>query len=205
MESLLQLDHNLFFFLNGMAAWEPLGIAAEALSDFGRYAVVLFAGLFLSVEGGALLRRHALALLLIVPLALILNLGLKHAVNRPRPMGYYREAVAQGTVTIVDLEPITRRSFPSGHSMLAFFALGYLALARRRHAAWALALAAGVAWSRVAVGAHFPSDCLAGGAIGMACAGLGWRMKKHLDKEQWTTRIERRMPTGPSSGACSGC
>ena len=151
------------------------------------------------------MRRHALALLLIAPLAFSLNLGLKHAVNRPRPVRYFSEAVTQGTVAIVALEPIARRSFPSGHSTLAFLALGYLALAQRRHAGWALAVAAGVAWSRVAVGAHFPSDCLAGAAIGSGWAWLAWRLKVYLEKERWTTRNERRMPAGPSSGSCSDC
>jgi membrane-associated phospholipid phosphatase len=197
---LLQADHALFFFLNGMAAFKPLGAGAEALSDFGRYAVILLAGIFLALEGLPAFRRHTLALLLIAPLALGLNIGLKHAVNRARPLGHYREAIAHGSVTLVSLETTTRRSFPSGHSMLTFFILGYLALAQRRHTGWALALALAVAWSRVAVGAHYPSDCLVGSAFGLAWAWSAWRFKTYLDGDPGRAvfRLQEKTSLAPS-------
>ena len=39
----------------------------------------------------------------------------------------------------------------------------------------AFALAVLMAWSRVCLGLHFPSDVVAGAVIGAACAWLGWK------------------------------
>jgi diacylglycerol kinase family enzyme/membrane-associated phospholipid phosphatase len=67
--------------------------------------------------------------------------------------------------------PITT-SFPSGHTAsAAAFATG-VALEWPLLAAPVGALAAGVAASRVVTGAHYPSDVLAGGALGLGAGAL---------------------------------
>jgi membrane-associated phospholipid phosphatase len=66
----------------------------------------------------------------------------------------------------------TFASFPSGHTVTVFataMALGYF-VPRWRFPLFALALA--VAVSRVAIGSHYPSDVVAGAAIGVASAVL---------------------------------
>jgi membrane-associated phospholipid phosphatase len=75
-------------------------------------------------------------------------------------------------------------SFPSGHAMAAGLLAGVVVLAapggeaatRRRIALRVVvcALALLVAWSRIAVGAHWPTDIAAGLAIGWLCAWIGW-------------------------------
>ncbi|MGQ9724634.1 MAG: phosphatase PAP2 family protein [Tepidimonas sp.] len=69
-------------------------------------------------------------------------------------------------------------SFPSGHTVTAFLAAGCVALgtarwASPRQALFALALASAIGVSRVAVGAHWPSDVLGGAAIGLLSAWVG--------------------------------
>lgn len=67
-------------------------------------------------------------------------------------------------------------AFPSGHTAAAFAFAGVVAMHLRR--AWVtaavLVMAAGVGLSRIAVGAHWPVDVLAGAAIGWAgaCAAV---------------------------------
>jgi undecaprenyl-diphosphatase len=61
-------------------------------------------------------------------------------------------------------------SFPSGHSATAFAAATAVAIVSPRLRPWVLALAAGVALSRVYLRVHFPLDVLAGGLLG---AGVG--------------------------------
>ncbi|MGH8444779.1 MAG: phosphatase PAP2 family protein [Solimonas sp.] len=74
------------------------------------------------------------------------------------------------------LGPLWRRdSFPSGHTVTAFVAAGALACEWRVISArlFALGVAALIGFSRVAVGAHWPADVLAGGAIGLLSVWLG--------------------------------
>jgi membrane-associated phospholipid phosphatase len=205
LDWLINADHSLFFILNGMAASKALMAVALALSDFGRYPVLLLAGLVLALDGRIAFRRHILALLLIMPVAIAVNTGLKHSVHRERPQAYYHEAVARGEVEIQVGEQVNHKSFPSGHSTMAFFAMGYLAWAKRRQAWWWLLPALGVGWSRVAVGAHFPLDCVAGGALGMVWSWMAWRIYGKLEHGSWTSRKAQPPAHEPSSGSCSGC
>lgn len=70
-------------------------------------------------------------------------------------------------------------AMPSGHALTAFavLALLWLAMPLRRlwHAA-GLLLAVLIAWSRLAVGAHWPADLLAGAGLGLVTALLAYRL-----------------------------
>ncbi|NGY04690.1 phosphatase PAP2 family protein [Solimonas terrae] len=69
-----------------------------------------------------------------------------------------------------------RDSFPSGHTVTAFVAAGaVLGCGRCSRSArlLILALAASVGFSRIAVGAHWPADVLAGAAVGLLSVWLG--------------------------------
>ena len=107
---------------------------------------------------------------------LITNLTIKPLVNRPRPW-----VVLEGLANLAtSSDP---NSFPSGHSCAAFaFAVAVALTAPRRWMkAAALAAAALMAFSRLYVAVHFPSDVLAGAAIGAVCGLLG----------AWITRLVR--------------
>jgi undecaprenyl-diphosphatase len=57
-------------------------------------------------------------------------------------------------------------SFPSGHASTSFACATVLALLEPRLRAPALLLAAAIAFSRLYVGVHYPTDVLAGAALG---------------------------------------
>ena len=63
-------------------------------------------------------------------------------------------------------------SFPSGHAATAFAAATAVAILCPRLRPWVLALAAGVALSRLYLRVHFPFDVLVGGLIGAALGAL---------------------------------
>ena len=85
------------------------------------------------------------------------------------------------------LEDVHRRSFPSGHTATSFGLATMLALltmgTRQR---WigpvALLYATAVGVSRVYQGAHWPTDCLAGAALGALGAGVVYRV---FEKKGW--------------------
>ncbi len=88
----------------------------------------------------------------------------KRTVRRPRP-----SLAPVPQARRLKRQPITT-SFPSGHSAsAAAFATG-VALESRGWGAAVAPLATAVALSRVYTGAHFPSDVLAGAALGAAAA-----------------------------------
>jgi signal peptidase II len=100
---------------------------------------------------------------------------LKLIVDFPRPM-----AALPDLVRIIG-EPELQHSFPSGHAAYTMLAAASLwPLAARRVRALLVAWLAWVAWSRIAVGAHFPADVIAGFLIGwlaawIACFASGTR------------------------------
>jgi undecaprenyl-diphosphatase len=88
----------------------------------------------------------------------------------------------------------TDASFPSGHSCGGFTVAGFLMVSlyaggadRRAHRAAValvlLLLAVGIAWSRVYLGVHFPSDVLAGAVLGGLAGGLSARRMERTRKE----------------------
>jgi undecaprenyl-diphosphatase len=97
-------------------------------------------------------------------LALSVAQVLNHLWARPRPY------VAHPADAHLFVAPTHDTSFPSDHATAAFAIAVAIAL-RSRRAGWvALAMATLVSIGRVAVGTHYPSDVLAGAAIGTLSA-----------------------------------
>lgn len=113
----------------------------------------------------------------------IVTQGLKVTVNRQRP--YYKHTGIYPSET--DNSP----SFPSGHTSLAFSTATSLALNTRK---WyvtvpAYAWVTSVAYSRLYLGQHYPSDVFAGAAIGAASAYVShWLNKKLFKKTRGTQK-----------------
>jgi undecaprenyl-diphosphatase len=96
-----------------------------------------------------------------VPLTLGLNYLLKRAIRRERPV-------------IEGLEPFGRvprsRSFPSAHAATSFAGAVRIAALVPRRRGTLLAAAAAMALTRPYLGVHYPSDVVAGAAVGTAIA-----------------------------------
>ncbi|WPZ04954.1 phosphatase PAP2 family protein [Blastomonas marina] len=113
------------------------------------------------------LRREAVIYALTVASGWLANTGMKLLVGRERPQ------------IVPHLTEAGGESFPSGHSFSAAvvyigMAIAFAALSRRHSVRYtvigfAMVLSAMVAWSRVMLGVHFPSDVTAGWL-----GGAGW-------------------------------
>lgn len=102
--------------------------------------------------------------------ATLVSHGLKAWVQSPRP---------PAVLAIETIGPrLLAGSWPSGHTTTVFTVLGVLLLGQQRATRGALVVAAAAALlvglSRIAVGAHWPGDVLAGIACGLASATAGW-------------------------------
>ncbi len=114
---------------------------------------------------GAAALRPAIAMALTGIVGLLIYKWLKQTLVRERPF------MRHPGITRA-MPPLDRYSFPSGHTLHAV-AFTWLAVESFPELGWVLIpLAALIAASRVVLGLHYPSDVLAGGAIGGALALL---------------------------------
>ena len=103
------------------------------------------------------------------------NLLLKPLVGRPRPFAM--------DPTLVPLIPLpTDASFPSGHTASSFAAFSALLFGKSRLWIPALALACAIAFSRLYLLVHFPTDVLAGAVLGIACGFAGVKLINAIKK-----------------------
>lgn len=102
---------------------------------------------------------------------------IKAILPRTRPPGVF-----MGQTTLL-VHPLFGGSFPSGHAMAAFGVATLLALRHPWCAPWTLGLAAAIAYSRIAVGVHFPLDVIAGSLLGCLA---GWLV--HRRALRWEVR-----------------
>jgi membrane-associated phospholipid phosphatase len=162
----------------------------------------LWAGLTLLGYGWALLMacsamdrtggRGALLALTALVVGGLLSAALKGFWEFPRPLS----ALPEGTIEPIGVLVRGANAFPSGHAMSAMAAAALvtaqLPLAANRRPLLALGvllLGIAAAGSRVMVGAHWPADVLAGGALGWAC---GWACVAAVDRAGLAQRLPPR-------------
>jgi membrane-associated phospholipid phosphatase len=175
MEALLQWGLDLILAIQQIHGPVLDGIF-RAITFMGEeeFYLILLPLLLWCVDFGLGARLGALFLL-----SSYLNFGLKDLLQQPRPF---------------DLDPSVKLSsaegygLPSGHSQATVVVWGSIAAWARRKWFWAVAIALMVliGFSRVYLGVHFPTDVLAGWAIGavllVVCLAVQSRVEKWLAK-----------------------
>lgn len=107
--------------------------------------------------------------------ALITNVTLKPLAARERPCWI------NDTVQLLVANP-RDYSFPSGHSQASFASAAAIFQNHRKWGIAALLLAALIAFSRLYLYVHFPTDVLAGMAIGIAIGTAAGRQRYRIQK-----------------------
>lgn len=159
------MDRDAFLWVyDHQAGWlDPVFIALSAIGYGGLVWIALAALLALRT------RRSVLGCTALTALCVwtadLAALGLKGLTDRERPFDALErvEPLFGGTVG---------GSLPSGHAATSFAGAVVLTYLFPRGAPAFFLLAVAIAFSRVYVGVHFPSDVLAGAALGAAVAGL---------------------------------
>jgi len=156
-------EYRLCRGLNGVAEHRWLRRVLQLCSRLGNGVFWYLLMALLPLAYGRAGVRCALGMAATGIAGLLLYRWLKHQLVRERPF------IRHPGITLA-MPPLDRYSFPSGHTLHAV-AFTWQAVAWFPATAWVLIpLASLIAASRVVLGLHYPSDVLAGAAIG---AGLG--------------------------------
>jgi membrane-associated phospholipid phosphatase len=163
-------DRALFLAVNGASQALPGALwSCATVLGHGLSAVMLLAPTLLRSTGRLAAGLYA------TPVALLLSRLPKALIDSPRPA-----AVLDPTAFHIEgIRLAAHNSFPSGHAITAFLVVGVLlardlqALPRAAPALAIAAAGAAVAVSRIAVGAHWPSDVLAGAGLGLLAGVAG--------------------------------
>ena len=111
---------------------------------------------------------------------LVCNVTLKPLIARPRPYDYQLEHF--GVTIKLLIEAPHDFSFPSGHTIASFEAATVLMLHSKKAGIPALILAALIAFSRLYLYVHYPTDVLTSVVLGIAFGFLGnWLVRKGFD------------------------
>lgn len=159
-----QIDIAILLFIQEYVRIEALNgfwTTVTSLGNLGWFWIMM--GLFLLVFPKT--RKAGFTALFAMAVgALVTNLFLKQVVARVRPYDRYEEI-------ILLVLPQKDYSFPSGHTCAAFAsAFIYLWRLSKPWGMLGIGLAALIAFSRLYVGVHYPSDVLGGFAIGYLSA-----------------------------------
>ena len=181
MEQLLELDHQLFLYLNnlGSAAWDDFwNFVTNKWSSIPLYIVLLF-----MIHQTYGLKGMGITLLFVAGLITItdqLANVFKHGFERARPCGQ------EGVMEYARFVAVRcgRYGYFSAHAASSAAVTAFVGLALRRKYPnmiyvlifWALM----VSYSRIYVGVHYPLDVTTGILIGTGFGFLFYKLHQHL-------------------------
>ncbi len=132
-------------------------------------------------------KTRAAGIILLAALAAVFLTGdvlLKHIVNRPRPF-------TQNPDIVLLLKAPSGASFPSTHSGLAAAATTVLLAKKRALGFVALVLTICIAFSRMYLYFHYPTDVLCGLLLGLLCGLLMLWIAKKINLENKLTNRKK--------------
>jgi membrane-associated phospholipid phosphatase len=149
-------------------------------SAFWVPGIVLIGSLGYGVlAGNSRFEHNGIELLISITVSQLITEAIKIPVDRERPAERY-------PTEVFEISPTHGRSFPSGHTSLAFAAATTLALDYKK---WWIAVpayiwAGSVAYSRMYLGKHYPSDVLGGIVVGIGSGYLSHWLTRKLFKDK---------------------
>lgn len=163
MNIFLELDYQLFFFINHLPHLDIFNLFFLILSGVGTAGIIWFIlGILIFIKA----EKKDISFIATIFLAgalswLITEIFLKNLFARVRP------SLEMGAI-IVGKSNWTTDSFsmPSGHATIAWAIAIILAKKEKRYKNYFYLLAVLICISRVYLGRHFPSDVIVGGIVG---------------------------------------
>ncbi len=165
-QRIVEFDVSLYYLYFGtcrLPVMPTISRLISKLGDGGLYFVVGLLLAWLELERGI---DFLLAGLFVFGIELPVYLLLKQVIRRDRPCDRFADVTPQIT-------PSDKFSLPSGHAAAAFVFATVLSFYYPMLMIPAYTLASLIALARVFLGVHYPSDILAGAALGLISAIIG--------------------------------
>ena len=179
MQALLGLDGNILLFIQDnlrFPALTPVMRAITTLGNAGIFWIILTIALLLFPKT----RKTGVYSIAAMVLSLLFNnMLLKHLVGRIRPY----EVVSGLELLVAKADDA---SFPSGHSAVSFASAVAIYRAKQIPKAVCVALfvlAGLIAYSRLYVGIHYPTDVIVGVIMGILCGYFGAKIGEAIIKK----------------------
>jgi len=170
----------VYFFNLNVKLFYAVNSSSHHIGTLWAHITILGDGLFAAIALLPFLRKHHKMVWAMFWTAIIFNLilhGLKDGLNVPRPP----KVLPHDTFYIIG-PALKRHAFPSGHTATAAALAGVLAIGLKNRGLQLSLLGAAVlvGLSRIGVGVHWPTDVLAGLALGWLSAWSGWKISKKV-------------------------
>jgi undecaprenyl-diphosphatase len=173
MEYLQHIDRLLLsFFSEGIknSFFDVLMPFVSLLNNHGEVWIAL--AIVLMISKDTRIRRLGVSVLIGLALTEILgNQMIKNFIARPRPIG------DEFSFDFIIKLPESY-SFPSGHTSTSFAVAGAFLFSKARYKYWVLILASLIAFSRIYLHVHYPSDIIGGILLGLICGKLAEILSK---------------------------
>jgi undecaprenyl-diphosphatase len=160
------IDSTIFLWINASSASPPWMIKLALFASQQLPGFVVAGTIGAVMVAAPDVRRRVLRVLLAMALAWTVARVVQNLIPMPRPfaLGLGTQWLAHGNSA----------GFPSTHASVGFAFAAAIAFNSKRWvmAGAAFALASLIAWSRICLGLHFPSDILAGLVVGLICAPI---------------------------------
>ncbi|MGH7197347.1 MAG: phosphatase PAP2 family protein [Candidatus Omnitrophota bacterium] len=180
IQALLEADARLFLWINGLSgSWMDYFFGWTTFLATPALFLIVF--ILMLVWDDERKPARFFAVLGTSLGGILLSLGGKLLVDRARPYDFFYDEIARGEVVMNNLfSTVVSNSFPSSHAALAFALATALVGVYGRRLWPVFILASALSFTRVYVGAHFPSDVLAGAVLGIAGTLAAMRFVKKV-------------------------
>ncbi|SEQ84337.1 undecaprenyl-diphosphatase [Amphritea atlantica] len=165
-QRIVAFDVALYYLCFGTCRLPVMPTISRLISKLGDGGFYLVSGLlvaWLDIENGI---DFLLAGLFVFAIELPVYMFLKQAIRRDRPCDRFADVIPQIT-------PSDKFSLPSGHAAAAFVFASLLSYYYPALMLPAYTLASLIALARVFLGVHYPTDILAGAALGLTSSVIG--------------------------------
>jgi undecaprenyl-diphosphatase len=174
-------DGRVFGWVNGLAA-DRLDFFCGWPTYLGDPIVLVFiVSVFVLIWDEGKATRKLIALSASTAAAYYSAHLLKSMIHRPRPYAYYYDLISVGGQEIRALFQLllNESSFPSAHAATVFAVASAMTAIYGKRMALLFVFAFFISFTRVYVGAHFPSDIVGGALVGSL---VGWAVSRSIMK-----------------------